>query len=95
MDSVSIRYLIANSNLGRNTVYKHVDMLKLFGLVSVKYEFDKSANKEIMVVSVKDMYNLLYLPILGKTDFDVLLKSIDEYRVKHGLPMVFKYIKNL
>jgi len=88
-DSVSIRYLIANSSMSNKTVYKYVDMLKLFGLVGVEYKFDDSANKEIMYVFVKDAFSLQYLSVLGKSDFVSLLKSIDDFRVKCGLSVVF------
>jgi len=89
VDSVSIRYLIINSSISKQTVYNYVDMLKLFGLVGVEYKFDELANKEIMHVFVKDAYSLQYLPVLEKTGFIDLLKLVDEYRVKHGLSVVF------
>lgn len=89
VDSVSIRYLIINSSISKQTVYKYVDMLKLFGLIGVEYKFDELANKEIMHVFVKDAYSLQYLPVLEKSDFIILLKRVDDFRVKHGLPVVF------
>jgi hypothetical protein len=92
---VSVRYLIANSSLSRKTVYKHIDLLKLFGLVSVSDEYDDSARKEIMFVSVKDAFLLPYLSELGKSDFDVLLKAIDDFRVKNNLAKIFNDISRL
>jgi hypothetical protein len=94
-DKVSVRYLIANSSLSRKTVYRHIDLLKLFGLVSVSDEYDNSARKEIMFVSVKDAYSLPYLSVLDKSDFDVLLKMIDDFRVKNSLAKIFDDINRL
>jgi len=94
-ESVPVRYLVSNSKLSKDCVYKYVDMLKLFDLVGVEYKFDESANKNIMYVFVKDMYSLQYLPKLFASDFNVLLKRLDAFRVKNGLSVVFSDVVKL
>jgi len=94
-NSVPVRYLISNSNLSKDSVYRYVDRLKLFGLIGVEYKFDDSANKDIMYVFVKDLYSLQYLCRLFASDFNVVLKMLDDFRVKSGLSVVFSDIMKL
>lgn len=88
--SVPIRYLVANSRIGKTTIYQYIDLLKVFGLIGVEYKNDEIANKSILHVFVKDSYSLQYLPVLHHSDFNGLLGRIDDFRKKYFLSIVFK-----
>ncbi len=85
---VPVRYLIENSSMGKDAVYRHLTLLKEIGLVSFVHQFDKSANKEILHISSLYNVNAMFLKDLGKTGFTGVITKINEYRKKAKLEVI-------